>query len=144
MQLNECPDITPQKLADLRERIARLGIRLAEVEEKFARGSGKGGQKINKTSNCVQLSYAPLNLHVRCQRERRRSVNRFLALRELVDQAEMILSPETSRLLAARDKIRRNKSRRRQRHEGKIRDEAVADNRGPELGQDGAGASGRS
>ena len=143
MQLNECPDITPQKLTELRERIARLGISLAEIEEKFTRGSGKGGQKINKTSNCVQLSYAPLSLQVRCQRERRRSVNRFLALRELVDKAELILSPGTSRVLSARDKIRRNKSRRRQRHEVKLREEVVADNGSPELGQDGAGASGR-
>lgn len=144
MQLNEFPDITPQKLAELRERIARLGISLAVIEEKFARGSGKGGQKINKTSNCVQLSYAPLNLQVRCQRERRRSVNRFLALRELVDKAELILSPGTSRVLAVRDKIRRNKSRRRQRHEVKLREEVVSDNGSTELGQDGTGSPGRS
>lgn len=143
MQFNECPDITPQKLLELKQRIARLGIRLEEIDEKFTRGSGKGGQKINKTSNCVQLSYPRLNLHVRCQRERRRSVNRFLALRELVDKAELIVSPETSRILAERDKIRRNKSRRRQRHDGKIADASDSDNRSPEFGQDGAGAAGR-
>ena len=120
MQFNECPDVSPQKLAELRERIKHLAIDLAEIEERFARGGGKGGQKINKTSNCVQLCSRRFNIIVRCQRERRRSLNRFLALRELVDKIELQLSPATSRLLAEQDKIRRNKSRRRQRHQKKL------------------------
>jgi hypothetical protein len=38
------------------DRIEALEIDLArDVEEKFIRGSGAGGQKINKTSNNVQL-----------------------------------------------------------------------------------------
>ena len=119
MQFNECPDITAQKLADLRARIARLGIQLSDIEEKFSRGSGKGGQKLNKTSNCVQLSYPRYSLTVRCQRERRRSVNRFLALRELVDKVELLVSPATSRILAERDRVRRSKNRRRQRQMAK-------------------------
>lgn len=73
-------------MAELLARIKRLGIDVKAIEETFTRGSGKGGQKINKTSSCVQLSYD--GLRVRCQRERRRTVNRFLALRLLVDKIE--------------------------------------------------------
>ena len=41
---------------NLFDRIEALEIDLAQdVEEKFIRGSGAGGQKINKTSNNVQL-----------------------------------------------------------------------------------------
>jgi len=28
-----------------------------DIEEKFVRGSGPGGQKVNKTSNCVELKH---------------------------------------------------------------------------------------
>jgi protein subunit release factor B len=115
LDLNERFDVSEGKVSQLKERIARLGIDLRLVQEDFTRGGGKGGQKINKTSNCVRLDYPPLGLSVRVQRERKRTVNRFLALRELVNQIEMKLSPETSERLAEWDKIRKRKARRRER-----------------------------
>lgn len=115
MNWNDLVDVTPAKVGALRARIARLGIDLAAVGEQFVRGGGRGGQKINKTASCVVLDYPPLGLRVRCQRDRRRSLNRFLALRELVDQAEMRLSPGTSERLRERDRIRRRKAKRRRR-----------------------------
>ena len=111
MQLNEDFGVTPAKLKDLKSRIARLGVDLSKVEETFSRGGGKGGQKVNKTSNRVQLSYPPLELRVACQRERKRSLNRFLALRELVDQVEMKISPETSERLREFERLRKRKAR---------------------------------
>lgn len=115
MDLNERFDVSPEKVAQLKERIARLGVDLRLVAESFSRGGGKGGQKINKTANCVRLDYPPLALSVRVQRDRRRTVNRFLALRELVDRIEMKVSPQTSGRLADWEKIRRRKARRRER-----------------------------
>lgn len=111
MNFPELSDITPQKTEALRARIARLGVDLRQVEEQFVRGGGKGGQKINKTANAVLLKYPPLGLVVRCQRERKRSLNRFLALRELVDEIEIRVSPETSERLKEIERIRRRKSR---------------------------------
>lgn len=115
MRLNEDFGVAPGKLEELRARIARLKIDLSAIEESFSRGGGKGGQKVNKTSNRVQLSYPPLELRVACQRERKRSLNRFLALRELVDQAEMKISPETSERLQEMERLRRRKARARAR-----------------------------
>lgn len=112
MNFPEVSDITPAKAAALKARIARLGIDLRLIDEQFIRGSGNGGQKINKTSNAVQLRYPPLGLMVRCQRERKRSLNRFLALREMVDEIEIKISPETSERLAEFEKIRRRKAKR--------------------------------
>jgi len=109
----ELSDITPAKVAALRERIARLGVDLRLIDEQFTRGGGKGGQKINKTSNAVLLRYPALGLVVRCQRERKRSLNRFLALRELVDEIEARISPETSERLAEIERIRRRKAKNR-------------------------------
>jgi len=111
MNLNERFDVSPGKVEALKERIARLGVRVDLVEEGFSRGSGKGGQKINKTSNRVQLYYPPLDIAVSCQRERKRTINRFLALRELVDRIEMKVSPETSERLKEIERLRKKKAR---------------------------------
>ena len=111
MNLSEGFDVSPAKVAELLARIAALGIDPAAIDEQFIRGGGPGGTKVNKTSNCVLLRYAPLALVIRCQRDRRRSVNRFLALRELVDQAEMKISPGSSQRLQEIEKRRRKKAR---------------------------------
>lgn len=111
MNFPENSDITQQKTDALRQRIAALGIDISIIEEKFIKGSGKGGQKINKTANAVQLYYPPLAITVRCQRERKRSVNRFLALREMIDRIEMQISPETSERLKEIERLRRRKHR---------------------------------
>ncbi|HBA59816.1 MAG TPA: peptide chain release factor-like protein [Elusimicrobia bacterium] len=111
MNFTEFSEISPAKIEALKARIARLGIDLRQIEEQFIRGSGHGGQKINKTSNAVLLKYPALGLVVRCQRERKRSLNRFIALRELVDEIEVKISPETSERLKEIDRIRRRKAR---------------------------------
>jgi len=122
MHWNELVDVAPAKVEALRARIARLGIDLSAVGEQFVRGGGRGGQKINKTSSCVVLTYPPLDLRVRCQRERRRSLNRFFALRELVDQVEMKVSPGTSERLKGQARIRRAKDRARRRADRRASD----------------------
>lgn len=111
MRLDEDFDVSAAKLEELKARIARLGVDLDLIEESFSRGGGKGGQKINKTSNRVQLFYPPLGLRVACQRERKRSLNRFLALRELVDRIEIKVSPDTSQRLKEIERLRKRKSR---------------------------------
>ena len=57
------------------------------------------------------LFYAPLDIRVVCQRERKRSLNRFLALRELVDRVEIVVSPETSARLQEIERLRKRKAR---------------------------------
>src|SRR3954469_22257903 len=112
MNWNELAEVSPGEIQILRERLARLGIDLSQIEEQFTKGGGAGGQKINKTSSRVVLIYPPMELVVRCQRERRRSLNRFLALRELADQIEMKISPGTSQRLKEWNKLRKQKDRR--------------------------------
>ena len=122
MNLAERFDVSPGKVAALLERIRRLGIDPAAIEETFTRGGGPGGQKVNKTTNVVRLRYPPLDLSVRCGRDRRRTVNRFLALRELVDRVEIRISPGTSERLRGIERLRSGKARAarraRARHHG--------------------------
>jgi protein subunit release factor B len=110
MKFPDGAGVRPEKLAELRARIARLGINLAEIEEKYVSGSGHGGQKINRSRNCVQLKYPRRDIIIRCQRERGLALNRFLALRELADRVEMAVSPQTSRRLDEMRRLRKSKS----------------------------------
>jgi protein subunit release factor B len=107
--------ITQKKLNQLRARIERLEINLAEVNENFTRSPGPGGQKVNKTSSTVQLKYEPLDISVKWHTERSRAMNRFFALRELVDEIEERVSPETSKRLADREKQRKRKRNRKRK-----------------------------
>jgi len=100
------PDIVE---APLRARFVSLGVRPEEVEERFVRGAGAGGQKINKTSSTVWLQHRPTGTEVRCQRERSQTVNRLVAWIELADKLEWRRQEATNRKQADRELVRRQK-----------------------------------
>lgn len=109
--------VTVAKLDELKLRIARLAIALDKIDEQAVKGSGPGGQKVNKTSSGVLLRYDSGGelIVVKWARERQRSLNRFLALRELIDEIEVRVSPETSARLREQARIRKQKDRGRRR-----------------------------
>ena len=101
------------------ERLAAAGATRADVEERFIRGTGPGGQKINKTSSTVWLRHRPTGIEVRMQRERSQSVNRDLAWAELCAKLEARVRAAASAEQQAREADRR---RHRQKSRGqKIR-----------------------
>ncbi len=101
--------VTPEKTAALEQRMAALGFSEGDLLEKFVRGSGAGGQKINKTSNCVFLKHLPSGVCIKCQMDRSREMNRFLARRELCDQLEAIRDGHATAKTQAIEKMRRQK-----------------------------------
>ncbi len=107
--------IGQEKREALKRRMEKLGILEMDLTEKFIRGSGHGGQKMNKTSSCVYLRHRPTGLEVKCQAERSRAMNRFIARRELCDQMEEIQLGEKSARQQQIEKIRRQKRRRSRR-----------------------------
>ena len=100
------PDIVE---ASLRARFVSLGVRPEDVEERFVRGTGAGGQKINKTSSTVWLQHRPTGVEVRCQRERSQSVNRLLAWTELAQKLAWRRQESANQAQAARELVRRQK-----------------------------------
>jgi protein subunit release factor B len=107
------------------ERMKRLGISEEDLEERFIRGSGAGGQKINKTSSCVQILHRPSGITVRCQKERSQSLNRALARRILCERIENKLLGKESEAKREALKIRKQKQRRsRKAKEKMLKDKA--------------------
>ena len=115
--------ITEQKEKQLQKRMEALGIKDADLEENFVRGSGKGGQKINKTASCVHLIHKSSGLEVKCQKERSQALNRFFARRLLCDKIEEQREGVKSKKVQAQEKIRRQKRRRSRRSKAKMMDE---------------------
>lgn len=97
-----------------------LQLREEDIDEKFIRSSGKGGQKVNKSSTCVYLKHRPTGIEVKCQKERSQALNRFLARRILTNKVEALrlgrLSEERKRI----EKIRRQKRKRSRRAKEKM------------------------
>lgn len=97
---------------ELLARVRSLDIALSDVEERFIRGAGPGGQKINKTSSTVWLRHEPTGIEVRCQRERSQAANRELAWIELCDKLE---ARRRHQALAAQDAREAERRRTRQK-----------------------------
>lgn len=105
-------------------RLTALGWNPNEVEERFVRGAGPGGQKINKTSSTVVLQHQPTGIEVRCQRERSQAANRELAWLELCEKLE---ARARSAVRAAQDA--REIERRRTRQKSRRQKSRMVDNK---------------
>jgi len=104
-----------EKIKALEAKMAELGIKKEEIEEKFIKASGRGGQKVNKSSSAVFLKHIPTCLSVKCGSERSQNLNRFLALRRLVEKIEEALTGKKS------EKRRKIESKRKQKQKRKKR-----------------------
>jgi len=112
-----------EKQFELQKRMKSLGIREKDLIEKFILGSGRGGQKLQKTYNCVYLKHLPTGIFVKCQKDRSRAINRYLARRLLCDRIEeKILKIKTEKQKEI-EKIRRQKRRRSRRQKEKMLEE---------------------
>lgn len=96
-----------------------------DLEEQFVRGSGPGGQKTNKTSNCVVLKHIPtgiflipatfyllaiffyLGIVVKCHESRLQQENRELAKSSLVRKLDNLINGDYS--VDAQKKIMKDK-----------------------------------
>lgn len=113
--------VSDEKNLWLHRKMEELSVREEDLEEKFIRSSGKGGQHVNKTSTCVYIKHLPTGVEVKCMKERSQSVNRFLARRELLERLEELAGGTSKRELVAQ-KLRKQKSRRKRKAAGKYND----------------------
>lgn len=116
----------PVELAEgVRQKAAKLKVFPEDIEEQFVRGSGAGGQKINKTNSCVWLKHEPTGTEVKCQEHREREANRKTAYRLLIEKIEEQKLGVESKRQQKIFKLRKQKKRRSRRAKEKM----VADKR---------------
>ena len=112
--------ISPEKIRDLENKMKDLGIQEKDIEEKFIRAQGRGGQKVNKTSSCVYLKHIPTGIEVKCQKARIQAMNRFFARRILTNKIEESLLGGGSSKAKKIDKARKQKQKRTKRAREKV------------------------
>lgn len=104
-----------KKLDALEKKMTRLGIRKADIREKFIKASGRGGQKVNKTSSAVFLNHVPTGVSVKVGKTRSQHLNRFLALRSLVEKIEALKNGSMTPAERKIAKLKKQKQRRRRK-----------------------------
>lgn len=80
--------VSSGKIAALEARMAKLGIREADLVESFIRSGGKGGQNVNKVSTAVRLSHKASGLDIKCSTHRTQGLNRYAARVMLCEKLE--------------------------------------------------------
>ena len=89
--------VTQKKQEELEARMAALGLREEDIQERYVRSSGPGGQKVNK------------------QRQRSQGLNRYYARKRLCELLEHEQLGSKSPAALKAEKIRKQKQRRRRR-----------------------------
>ncbi|KAJ5147862.1 uncharacterized protein N7443_000552 [Penicillium atrosanguineum] len=77
---------------------ARLKLNDADLTVSYLKGTGPGGQKINKTNSAVQISHKPSGIVIKCQATRSRSQNEKIARSLLADRVEAREKGDKSRV----------------------------------------------
>ena len=120
--------VTPKKVAQVKERMVELNLKDEDLVEQFVRGSGSGGQNINKTANADYLKHVPTGIEVKVQKSRSLQTNRFLARRLLVEKYEsQVLGVETKA-----DKLRAKKRKQKERRMRRSRSGSGTEKKEPE------------
>ena len=106
--------VEKDKEDELLRRMKQLGVQEADIDEKFVRSGGHGGQNVNKTSTCVMLHHGPTGIQVKCQTSRQQGMNRYLARKLLVAKIESQRRAAAAERRAKRA-LRKHQNRKRSR-----------------------------
>lgn len=112
--------VSPEKEEALFIKMDELGVKESDLDEKFIRSGGPGGQNVNKVSTCVQIKHIPTGITVKIQKDRSQGINRFLARRSLMDKIQEELTGKPSKHSLNIQKIQKQKKRRKRRTKVKL------------------------
>ncbi|CDS13738.1 hypothetical protein LRAMOSA05912 [Lichtheimia ramosa] len=93
-----------------------------DLVEKFIKGSGPGGQAINKRVSCVELKHIPTGIIVQCQQTRSLEQNRGIARKLLKDKLDTFINGDLSKSAKRAAKIQKSKARKARRAKKKYGD----------------------
>lgn len=106
-----CPLFQSAYFSKSTRRQPMLVLLESDIEESFVRGSGPGGQKINKSMNKVRLRHIPTGATVAVQEQRDLTTNRSLARKLLREKVDLLLNGVASKMGRRITKLQKSKSK---------------------------------
>lgn len=107
-----------------------------DLIETFVRGSGAGGQKINKTASKVLLIHEPTQLRVECQDTRSLQQNRKIARKRLKLKLDEYWNGSQSKTQKKISKKVSKKQKQKARNKSRLRKKKEGEEGGNEMGGD--------
>ncbi|SAL97364.1 hypothetical protein [Absidia glauca] len=104
--------LPPPTMKPIRQKIV---LNDEDLVEKFVKGSGPGGQCINKRSSCVDLRHIPTGIRVQCQQTRSLQENRGIARKLLKEKLDDLWNGSLSKNSKKSSKIAKSKARNARR-----------------------------
>ncbi|VWU49863.1 peptide chain release factor 2, putative [Hepatocystis sp. ex Piliocolobus tephrosceles] len=110
--LRELPLKRESDFEIINKKLKDIGVCSKDIIETFIKGTGKGGQKVNKTNNCVMIKYDGSNKNkiiIKCHKyrclEKNRVYARELLYNKLVSINNKVIEELTYRLEKEKRKI---------------------------------------
>lgn len=105
-------------------------LREEDLEEKFVRGSGPGGQSVNKTSNACVLRHIPSGIIVKCHIHRQVTKNQKEARQILISKLDNLYNKELSveNQMKIESQIKASKQNQKRRKLQELKDRWKMDN----------------
>ena len=113
-----------EKIEALEKKMTDLGIKKKDIEFKFIKASGRGGQKVNKSSSAVFAKHVVTGLSVKYGKERSQHLKKFFALRLLSKKIDEKKRGMDDRELKKIEKLKKQKLRRKRKTRKKLGKEA--------------------
>ncbi|KAL2393285.1 hypothetical protein ABEF93_002629 [Exophiala dermatitidis] len=114
---NEKSKLTAKEKRKSKQLPPRPTLPDSEIHHVYLKGTGPGGQKINKTNSAAQLTHLPTGIVVKCQATRSRAQNHEIAKRLLAEKVELLQKGDESRA----KKVEERKSKRKKSADKKKR-----------------------
>ncbi len=105
-------EISSNKQKELRHLMRRNKVFERDLEEKFVRSSGPGGQNVNKVASCVVLVHLFSGFRVKCQKHRTQGLNRYEARLQLLQKIEKHKKLKVLKIKQLKEKEKRQKRKR--------------------------------
>jgi hypothetical protein len=102
------------------QKLKQLLLNENDIEETFVRGSGAGGQKINKTSNRVVLVHIPSGVRVECQDTRSLQQNRKIGRKRLLEKLDSHYHGKASKEQQKQQKLQSKKKKTKSKNRARL------------------------